>query len=104
MRRFIELSASALGWEPCNGTAKGSRKWAAAPTPVRWWFGSIRAVPPSGSGNLLGDPTRAREKLGWTPTTTLEEMVNEMIDHDREEARKEAYLKREGFQVVGPRE
>ena len=52
---------------------------------------------------LLGDPTRAREKLGWTPSTTLEEMVNEMIDHDREEALKEAYLRRKGFQVVGPR-
>ena len=52
---------------------------------------------------LLGDPTRAREKLGWTPSTSLEEMVNEMIDHDREEALKEAYLRRKGFQVVGPR-
>ena len=31
-------------------------------------------------------------------------MVKEMIDHDREEALKEAYLKRKGFQVVGPRE
>ena len=49
---------------------------------------------------LLGD--QARDKLGWTPKTTLEEMVK-MI-HDREEARKEAYLRREGFQVVGPRE
>ena len=37
------------------------------------------------------------------PSTSLEEM-NEMIDHDREEARKEAFLKRKGFQVVGPRE
>ena len=46
---------------------------------------------------LLGDPSQAREKLGWTPCTTLEEMVKEMIAHDREEARKEAYLKREGF-------
>ena len=53
---------------------------------------------------LLGDPTKAREKLGWTPTTTLEELVNEMIAVDQEEARKEAYLKRKGFQVVGPRE
>ena len=53
---------------------------------------------------LLGDASRAREKLGWIPSTTLEELVNEMIAHDREEARKEAYLKREGFQVVGPRE
>ena len=43
-------------------------------------------------------------KLGWTPSTTLEEMVQEMIDHDRQEASKEAYLKREGFKIVGPRE
>ena len=50
------------------------------------------------------DITLAREKLGWTPSTSLEEMVNEMIDHDQEEAHKEAYLKRKGFQVVGPRE
>ena len=53
---------------------------------------------------LLGDPTMAKEKLGWTPKTGLEEMVKEMIDHDREEARKEPYLHRKGFQVVGPRE
>ena len=53
---------------------------------------------------LLGDPTNAREKLGWSPTTTLEELVREMISVDQEEARKEAYLKRKGFQVIGPRE
>ena len=53
---------------------------------------------------LLGDPTKAREKLGWTPSTTLEQLVNEMIAVDKEEARKEAYLKRKGFQVIGPRE
>ena len=53
---------------------------------------------------LLGDPTNAREKLGWTPTTTLEELVNEMIAVDQEEARKEAHLKRTGFEVVGPRD
>ena len=53
---------------------------------------------------LLGDPSKAREKLGWTPTTSLEEMIAEMIHHDQEEAKKEAYLRRKGFQVVGPRE
>jgi GDPmannose 4,6-dehydratase len=31
---------------------------------------------------LLGDPTKAREKLGWQATTTLEEMVREMVDVD----------------------
>ena len=53
---------------------------------------------------LLGDPTLARDRLGWTPKTTLEEMVKEMIDNDLEEARKEAYLKHKGFDVVGPKE
>ena len=50
---------------------------------------------------LLGDPTKAHSKLGWKPTTTLEELVQEMIDHDREEASKEAYLRRKGFNVIG---
>ena len=53
---------------------------------------------------LLGDPSKAHAKLGWTPTTSLEELVNEMVANDQEEARKEAYLKRKGFSVVGPRE
>jgi GDPmannose 4,6-dehydratase len=34
----------------------------------------------------------------------LEQLVAEMIDHDREEARKEAYLLQKGFDVIGPRE
>ena len=53
---------------------------------------------------LLGDPAKAKEKLGWTPTTTLEELVAEMVITDKEEAQKEAYLKRKGFNVVGARE
>jgi len=53
---------------------------------------------------LLGDPSKAREKLGWVPTTTLEEMVAEMVKVDQEEATKEAYLRRKGFAVVGARE
>jgi len=53
---------------------------------------------------LLGDPTRAKEKLGWTPTTTLEELVAEMIAADKEEAAKEALLRRKGFNVVGSME
>ena len=53
---------------------------------------------------LLGDPSKAKDKLGWTPTTTLEELVAEMVAADVEEAKKEACLKREGFAVVGARE
>ena len=42
---------------------------------------------------LLGDASRAKEKLGWTPRTSFEELVNLMTDHDIELARDEAHLK-----------
>ena len=53
---------------------------------------------------LLGDPSKAHAKLGWKPTTTLEELVAEMVETDREEARKEAILRLKGFNVVGSME
>jgi GDPmannose 4,6-dehydratase len=46
---------------------------------------------------LLGDPTRAREKLGWTPKTTFEELVSEMVRFDLDEARRDELCKRHGF-------
>ena len=53
---------------------------------------------------LLGDPSKAREKLGWTPTTTLEELVAEMVDADVEEAKKRVISQAQWFPVVGARE
>jgi GDPmannose 4,6-dehydratase len=49
---------------------------------------------------LLGDPTNARVKLGWTPTTTFAEMVKEMVQHDLQAARRHALLKSHGFKVA----
>ena len=59
---------------------------------------------PAEVDTLLGDPSKAKDKLGWTPTTTLEELVAEMVAADVEEAKKEAFLKIKGFAVVGARE
>jgi GDPmannose 4,6-dehydratase len=42
---------------------------------------------------LLGDASKARQKLGWTPVTTFEQLVDLMVDHDLELARDEAHLK-----------
>ena len=53
---------------------------------------------------LLGDPRKAHEKLCWSPTTTLEELVAEIVEANREEARKEAILRLKGFNVVGSME
>ncbi|MEF8761172.1 MAG: GDP-mannose 4,6-dehydratase [Candidatus Accumulibacter sp. UW25] len=53
---------------------------------------------------LLGDPTRAKERLGWVPETTLAEMVREMVAYDLEQARSHALLKRHGYKVTVSRE
>jgi GDPmannose 4,6-dehydratase len=46
---------------------------------------------------LLGDPTKAREKLGWVPKTTFEDLVVEMMKEDFKEAQRDELVKRHGF-------
>ena len=48
---------------------------------------------------LLGDPTKAKEKLGWTPEITVEEMCAEMVAHDLDVARRHSLLKQHGHHV-----
>lgn len=48
---------------------------------------------------LLGDPTKAKEKLGWVPQITVEEMCAEMVQHDLDTAKRHALLKQNGFDV-----
>ncbi len=105
VRRFIELTAEHLGWGGIAWEGSGIKE-----TGARRDTGAIvvridrRYFRPAEVETLLGDPTRARERLGWTPTTTLEELVAEMVATDKEEAAKEATLRREGFSVVGSME
>jgi GDPmannose 4,6-dehydratase len=48
---------------------------------------------------LLGDPSKAKQKLGWVPEITLDEMVQEMVAHDLEQAKQHALLKDHGYAV-----
>ena len=48
---------------------------------------------------LLGDPTKAKEKLGWVPEITVQEMCREMVLNDLSEAKQHALLKANGFNV-----
>jgi GDPmannose 4,6-dehydratase len=48
---------------------------------------------------LLGDPAKAKEKLGWVPEITVQEMCREMVAHDLAEARRMALLKHHGYDV-----
>ena len=110
VRRFIELSAEQLGWGGGNvqaiqwdgtGIDEVGRRGDTGDVVVRI---DPRYFRPAEVETLLGDPTKAKETLGWTPTTTLEELVAEMVATDKEEAAKEALLRRKGFAVVGSME
>ena len=53
---------------------------------------------------LLGDPTKAREKLGWTPKISLPELVAEMVQSDYTTARRDSLVQQAGFQTYAHHE
>ena len=54
--------------------------------------------------SLLGDPSKAKEKLGWEPKTSFSELVAEMMRSDLEQARRDELCKNEGFTVLNHHE
>jgi GDPmannose 4,6-dehydratase len=49
---------------------------------------------------LLGDPTKAREKLGWTPRTTFAQLVAEMASEDLKSAERDELIKQHGYKAM----
>jgi GDPmannose 4,6-dehydratase len=50
--------------------------------------------------SLLGDPSKAKADLGWVPQITLQEMIEEMVARDLEDAKRHALLKIHGYHVA----
>ena len=50
---------------------------------------------------MLGDPSKAAEKIGWRPQTRFKQLVEIMVDHDMEDAARDATLKKAGFRIAG---
>jgi GDPmannose 4,6-dehydratase len=48
---------------------------------------------------LLGDPSKAKDRLGWVPEITFDEMVKEMVSYDLLQAKQSALLKKHGYEV-----
>jgi GDPmannose 4,6-dehydratase len=48
---------------------------------------------------LLGDPSKAKQRLGWTPSTSFAELVREMVEADYDAARRDSLVKQAGFQA-----
>lgn len=105
VRRFIELTAEQLGWGGMIWEGKDlhetGRRSDTGETVVKI---DPRYFRPTEVATLLGDPSKAKSVLGWSPTTTLEELVADMVAVDKEESAKESLLLRKGYQVVGSME
>ncbi|MCX7801314.1 MAG: GDP-mannose 4,6-dehydratase [Fimbriimonadales bacterium] len=52
---------------------------------------------PTEVDTLLGDPTKAKTKLGWQPRVTFHELIREMVHSDVAEAQRDAMVRRQGF-------
>ena len=106
VRRFIEISANKLGW------AKDKNEGA-----IKWEGNGIKEIGrrtdnneiviridsryfrPTEVEQLLGSSEKARKKLNWEPKTSLEELIEEMIEFDKREALKDSILREKGFKV-----
>ncbi len=114
VRQFIEMSAEQLGieirWEGEGVAEKGYVASIEGDKAPGLSLGQTivaidsRYFRPAEVETLLGDPTKAKEKLGWVPQITVQEMISEMVAFDLDEARKHALLKDQGYNVAVSRE
>ena len=112
VRQFVERSAAELGLsvefkgegaaevgvvarvEPVNGVKLAQCKVGDVVVKV-----DPRYYRPTEVETLLGDPSKAKAKLGWTPTTTFDELVREMVQSDYQSAKRDSLVKLAGFQA-----
>lgn len=98
VRQFVEIAAKEIGME---------LRWEGAGIDeVGYWDDRpiVRIDPryfrPAEVETLLGDATKAKQKLGWTPEITVQQMCSEMVEHDLAQAKKHALLKKHGYSVA----
>ena len=53
---------------------------------------------------LLGDASKAKNKLGWTPKITFDELVSEMVREDLKGAERDELVKKHGYAAFNPHE
>ena len=99
VRTFVNLAAKALGidldWQG-KGVDERAIDTSTGKTVLRI---DKRYFRPTEVHALLGDASKARNRLGWKPEIGFEEMVREMVDADQRLAERDALVAREGFSV-----
>jgi len=122
VRDFLNLAASELGlkmrWEGTGvdeigiidgitfeGEGLCEKRRLLSPDSTNFKVGDVivrvdpRYFRPTEVETLLGDPSKAKTKLGWEPKTSFADMVKEMVCHDLEEAQRDQLCKTEGFKT-----
>jgi GDPmannose 4,6-dehydratase len=106
VREFVQRAAAELGIEvrfSGQGTTEIGTVAAVSGDKARCKVGDVivkvdpRYFRPTEVETLLGDASKAKHKLGWTPATTLGELVREMVHSDYEAARRDTLIEQAGF-------
>jgi len=99
VRKFVELAAAQLDmhieWRD-SGVNEHGIDTQTGRTVVRI---DARYFRPTEVDTLLGDASKARQRLGWQPETSFADLVKEMVSADLEAARRDALMAREGFKT-----
>jgi len=97
VRQFIEWTAAELGMQMrWKGDGVNEIGYADGKAIVRI---DARYFRPTEVETLLGDPTKAKLKLGWAPEITAQDMCAEMVAHDLAQAKKDSLLKASGYSI-----
>ncbi len=108
VREFVDLAAKELGVTLAfegEGENEIARITAVNNAEAKCKVGDtiVRVDPryfrPTEVETLLGDPSKAKQKLGWTPTTSLQQLVSEMAQSDFTSAKRDSLVKQHGFQA-----
>ncbi|MGZ8158608.1 MAG: GDP-mannose 4,6-dehydratase [Methylobacter sp.] len=96
VRQFVDIAAKELGihitWQGSGAEEKGYDAQGHCIVQV-----DARYFRPTEVETLLGDPGKAKEKLGWTPKITFHELVAEMVREDLKSAERDELVKKHGF-------
>jgi len=107
VRDFVNAAAKELGveleWSGVGVDEIGVVKAVSGETVLKPGQVVVKVDPryfrPTEVETLLGDPSQAKFKLGWEPTTTFAELVSEMMREDLKSAKRDSLVKKHGYQA-----
>jgi len=111
VRDFVNAAAKELGmqirWEGQGVEEKGywvNRHSREGGNPAQSDMPIVAVDPryfrPTEVETLLGDPSKAKTKLGWTPKITFDELVAEMVREDLKSAERDELVKKHGYKTM----